>query len=555
MAMDGFLEGCVPYPPEFAERYRRKGYWKGRTLGERFDDWVHRFSERIAIVSDAERVTYAELRRRVDRVAIGLAGIGLRPRDRVLMQVPNIPEFLYVSLALFKLGALPVMALPAHRETEIRHLLEFSGAIAYCAPATFRGFDYLAMIRGMAAHVPMLRHILVAGDDAPPDSVSIAALLRDTGAGVSQRLGSSGPAASDVALFMVSGGTTGLPKLIPRTHDDYGYNIELSTAISGLGPDSVSLIVLPIAHNFPFATPGALGALSCGAKVVLSTSPNPEVAFPLIERERVTITANVPAVTIQWLGSPAREQHDLSSLKVLQVGGSRLSPEVAQRVKPLLGATVQQVFGMAEGLNNVTRLDDPEYVQLHTQGRPLSPDDEIMIVDEDGKEVTPGERGELVTRGPYTIRGYYKAPEHNASGFTPDGFYRTGDVVRMTPSGNLSVEGRVKDMINRGGEKISAEEVENVILCDPAVQNVAVVAMPDAVLGEAVCAYVVPRPDAALTLESLRTVLEYGGIARYKLPERLVIVERLPLTSVGKISKKDLRADIAARLRAEGAIA
>jgi 2,3-dihydroxybenzoate-AMP ligase len=548
MAMDGLLEGCVPYPPELAERYRRAGYWKGRTLGERFDEWAERFGGRVAIVSDTQRLTYADLRRQVDCVAAGLSALGLRPRDRVLMQLPNVPEFLCVSLALFKIGALPVMALPAHREAEIRHLLEFSEAVAYCAPARFRGFDYLAMVRGMAAHVPRLRHILVTGEDAPPDTASIAALLRDADSSAPKNLGNPGPAASDVALFMVSGGTTGLPKLIPRTHDDYGYNIELSTAVSGLGPESVSLVVLPIAHNFSFATPGALGALSCGAKVVLGASPNPEIAFPLIERERVTITANVPAVTIQWLGSPAREKHDLSSLKVLQVGGSRLSAEVAQRVKPLLGATVQQVFG-------VTRLDDPEHVLLHTQGRPLSPDDEIMIVDENGQPVAPGERGELITRGPYTIRGYYKAPEHNASGFTPDGFYRTGDVVRMTPSGNLSVEGRVKDLINRGGEKISAEEVENAILCDPAIQNVAVVAMPDAVLGEAVCAYVVPRPDASPTLESMRTVLEFAGIARYKLPERLVIVARLPLTSVGKISKKDLRADIAARLRAEGAIA
>lgn len=555
MGMDELLEGCVPYPAELAARYRRKGYWKGRTLGERLDEWVDRYSAREAVVSDTERLTYAELRRRVDCVAAGLSALGLRPRDRVLMQLPNVPEFLYVCLALFKIGALPVMALPAHREAEIRHLLQFSEAVAYCAPARFRGFDYLAMVRGIVPHAPKLRHVLVAGDTVHPGTVSIATMLQDAQSGATPGPGRFRPAASDVALFMVSGGTTGLPKLIPRTHDDYLYNVEISVAVSGLGPESVSLIVLPIAHNFSFGTPGALGALSSGAKVVLGSSPNPETAFPLIERERVTITANVPAVTIQWLSSPAREKHDLSSLRVLQVGGSRLSAEVAQRVKPLLGATVQQVFGMAEGLNNFTRLDDPEDVLLHTQGRPLSPDDEIMIVGEDGLPVAPGERGELITRGPYTIRGYYRAPEHNASGFTRDGFYRTGDVVRMTPSGNLSVEGRVKDLINRGGEKISAEEVENAVLCDPAVQNVAVVAMPDPVHGEAVCAYVVPRPGASVTLEAMRMSLELAGLARYKLPERLVIVEQLPLTSVGKVSKKDLRADIAARLRAEGAVA
>jgi 2,3-dihydroxybenzoate-AMP ligase len=559
MGLDGLLEGCVPFPPEFAARYRDKGYWKGRTLGECFDAWTARFGARTAIVAGTERISYAELGRRVERVAAALAALGLRPRDRVLMQLHNAPEFLYVTFALFKIGALPVMALPAHRETEIRHLLAFSEAVAYCAPAELRGFDYVAMIRVLAPHAPSLRHVLVSGA-APPGTVSIDAVIHGAaggahGSGPAGGIDELRPAASDVALFMVSGGTTGLPKLIPRTHDDYACVVELAAEASGLGRESVYLIALPISHNFSFGTPGALGALSRGATVVLAPSPNPETAFALIERERVTNTAAVPAVLIQWLASPLREKHDLRSLRVVQVGGSRLNPELAQRVKPLLGATVQQVYGMAEGLNNYTRLDDPEEVLFNTQGRPLSPDDEVLVVGGDGRPVAPGERGELVTRGPYTIRGYYKAPEHNAASFTPEGFYRTGDLVRVTPSGNFSVEGRVKDLINRGGEKISAEEVENAVLGHPAVQNVAVVAMPHPVLGEAVCAYVIARPGAPLTLEALRAFLERAGIARFKVPERLEIVERFPLTSVGKISKKDLRAEIAARLRAEGAAA
>jgi 2,3-dihydroxybenzoate-AMP ligase len=411
------------------------------------------------------------------------------------------------------------------------------------------------MMRSIAPDAPSLRHILVTGEDAPSGTVSIEAMANGAADEVLGVLDNLRPASSDVALFMVSGGTTGLPKLIPRTHDDYAYNVEISADVSGLGPESVFLVALPISHNFPFATPGALGTLSRGGTVVLALSPSAEVCIPLIERERVTHTSTVPAVTIQWLSSPLRERHDLSSLEVVQVGGSRLNAEVARRVKPLLGATVQQVFGMAEGLNNFTRLDDPEDVLFNTQGRPLSPDDEVRVVGDDGKPVAPGERGELLTRGPYTVRGYYKAPEQNRAAFTPDGFYRTGDVVRLTPSGNFSVDGRVKDLINRGGEKISAEEVENAVLRHPAVQNVAVVAMPDAVLGEAVCAYVIVEPERALTLESLRAFLERAGIARFKLPERMETVDRLPLTSVGKVSKKDLRADIAARLRAEGKVA
>jgi 2,3-dihydroxybenzoate-AMP ligase len=326
--------------------------------------------------------------------------------------------------------------------------------------------------------------------------------------------------------------------------------MNLAVGHSGLDEDSVFLAVLPVSHNFTFGTPGVMGALSRGAKVVLAPTPSPESAFPLVERERVTITSCTPAVAIQWLDSPLRAKHDLSSLRVMQVGGSRLPAEVAKRIKPELGATVQQVYGMAEGLNNFTRLDDPEEVRFDTQGRPLCAADEVLVIGWDGKPAAPGEAGELLTRGPYTIRGYYRAPEQNAQAFTPEGFYRTGDVVCVTPSGNFRVEGRIKDLINRGGEKISAEEVEGLMLGHPAVQNAVAVAMPCRVMGERVCAYVIARRGASLTLEELRAFLARAGIAAFKLPERLELVQSFPLTAVGKVSKKALRDDIAAKVSA-----
>lgn len=548
------LEGFVPYPAEAADDYRRRGYWKGLTLGDHLDDWVTRYGERIALVAGEERISYRVLGERVACVASHLAALGIRPRDKVVMQLNNVPEFLYLSIALFKLGALPVMALPAHRETEIRYLIEFSGAVAYAAPLEFRGFNYVDMIRRIAPGAPALKHLLILGNDLPAGMQSIARMLNGIDANGAALAARCRPSPSDVAFFLLSGGTTGLPKLIPRTHDDYFYNFDVSAEVSAIDPDSVYLAALPISHNFPLGSPGVFGTLSRGGRVVLALSPNPDTAFPVIERERVTITAQVPAVTIQWLDSPLRGKHDLSSLRVLQVGGSRLPAEVAQRVRSMLGATVQQVYGMAEGLINYTRLDDPDEVLFNTQGRPASPADEIRIVDWNGNPAAPGAAGELLTRGPYTIRGYYNAPDHNARAFTADGFYRTGDLVRVTAEGNLSVEGRVKDLINRGGEKISAEEVENLVLGHPAVQNVAVVAMPDRVMGEKVCAYVVPRAGAAPTLDGLRQFMDRAGISKFKLPERLELVERLPLTTVGKISKKDLREDIAAKLRAEGKI-
>jgi len=548
------LEGFIPYPAVVAETYRRKGYWIGKALGEHLDDWVARYGERVAVVAGEERISYSQLGERVACVASHLAALGIAPRDRVVVQLNNVPEFLYLSFALFKLGALPIMALPAHRETEIRYLLEFSGAVAYAAPLEFRGFNYLEMVRKLAPGAPALKHLLIAGADVPGDAHAIGSMLRapdPAGAAIAARFRA---APSEVAFFLLSGGTTGLPKLIPRTHDDYYYNFDVSADVSGVGADSVYLVALPISHNFPLGSPGAFGTMARGGRVVLALSPSPDTAFPVIERERVTITAQVPAVTIQWLESPLRTKYKLSSLQVLQVGGSRLPAEVARRVKPLLGATVQQVFGMAEGLLNYTRLDDPDEVLFNTQGRPASPADEIRIVDWDGNPAAPGAPGELLTRGPYTIRGYYKAPEHNAKAFTADGYYRTGDVVRRTPEGNLSVEGRVKDLINRGGEKISAEEVENLILRHPSVQNVAVVAMPDRVMGEKVCAFIIAREAAVLSLDELRQFMDATGISKFKLPERLELVDRFPLTTVGKISKKDLREAIAAKLRAEGKI-
>jgi 2,3-dihydroxybenzoate-AMP ligase len=360
------------------------------------------------------------------------------------------------------------------------------------------------------------------------------------------------PGARDVAVFLLSGGTTGLSKLIPRTHDDYVYNATRSAELCDYDASTVSLVVLPAGHNFALACPGILGTLLAGGRAVLLASPEPERAFATIAAEGVTTAAVVPAVAQRWISW--REENpgdDISSLRLLQVGGARLAPEMARRVTPVLGCTLQQVFGMAEGLLNYTRLDDADEIVRETQGRPMCPDDEIMVVDDDGAPVPDGEPGILLTRGPYTIRGYYRAPEHNARAFTAGGWYRTGDVVRMHPSGNLVVEGRDKDMINSGGEKISAEEVENLVYQLPAVRIAAAVAMPDPELGERVCVYAALRCGATLTLDQLRASMEEVGVARYKLPARLVVVDALPVTGVGKIDKKALRADIAQRLATE----
>ncbi|GEL17256.1 AMP-binding protein [Pseudonocardia asaccharolytica] len=302
---------------------------------------------------------------------------------------------------------------------------------------------------------------------------------------------------------------------------------------------------LPAGHNFPLACPGILGALLAGGRVVMLGSPEPTRAFATIAAEGVTHTAVVPAVAGRWLEHAAAHGPP-EPLQVLQVGGARLADELAHKVRPVLGAQLQQVFGMAEGLLNYTRLDDPDDVVCTTQGRPLSPADGVRLVDEHDRDVPDSEPGSLLTRGPYTPRGYYRAPEQNARAFTAEGWYRSGDICRRTPDGNLVVEGRDKDLINRGGEKISAEEVENLVYQLPQVSQVAAVAMPDPELGERVCVYVVARLGATVTLDEIRGSMRAAGAARYKLPEHLVLVDELPVTTVGKIDKKALRADVAA---------
>jgi 2,3-dihydroxybenzoate-AMP ligase len=342
-----------------------------------------------------------------------------------------------------------------------------------------------------------------------------------------------------------------LPKLIPRTHEDYGYNLRASAEVCALDQSSIYLTALPVSHNFALGCPGVLGTLHAGGQVVMTSDPSPDNAFALIEQHRVTVTALVPPLVISWLDADTSEA-DLSSLRLIQVGGAKLDAEVARRVRPALKCALQQVFGMAEGLLNYTRLDDPDEIVVTTQGRPLSPDDELRVVDDADRPVAPGEVGQLLTRGPYTLRGYFRAAEYNKTAFTSDGFYRTGDLVRMTPSGHLVVEGRAKDLINRGGDKVSAEEVESHMLAHPAVANVAVVSMPDEYLGERTCAFVIRRTED-LSLAKVTSFLRARGLAAYKLPDRLEFVDSFPVTSVGKVDKKVLAFRIAERLRHERA--
>lgn len=528
------------WPDDLAELYRRRGYWRGETFSDVLRRQAAERPQALAVVGGDRRWTYADLLARAETAAAGFLALGLNPGERVVVHLPNVPEFLTVIFGLFRAGLIPVYALPAHRLTEIVHFARKAEASAYVAVDRFEGFDYRELARQLQTEAPGVRHSVIVGE--AEELAAFADFRPDP-----SLLPTKDANPSSVAFLQISGGSTGLSKLIPRTHDDYLYSVRDSAGICALTADSVYLTALPAAHNFPMSSPGFLGALYVGATVVMSPSPSPDACFPLIEREGVTITGLVPPLALLWLQAAPKTSHDLSSLQVLQVGGAKFLPEAARRVRPELGCTLQQVFGMAEGLVNYTRLDDPERVIVETQGRPISPDDEILILGEDGRPVPEGEPGDLLTRGPYTIRAYHNEPAANARSFTDDGWYRTGDVVRRTPEGYLVVMGRATDHINRAGEKISAEEVEDHLLAHPAVFDAAVVSVPDDYLGERTCAFIIPAGETPKGA-AIKAWMRKRDIAAFKVPDQIIFTPDFAVTAVGKISRKELRAALRERL-------
>lgn len=546
------LDGFVPWPPELVERFRAKGYWEDRPLIDHFRDAFERYADRVAIVSGDEQVTYRQLSERVDRLALHLLELGLKPLDAAVMHLPNIPEFVYLYFAFQRIGAIPLMALPPHRQHEIGHFVDFIDAQAYVIPDTWGGFDFPAMALDIKAKAKTLKHVLVTGPNAPEGCVSVAKWLAAEPSLPASTLDKLELDPLEPCCFQLSGGTTGIPKVIARTHNDYVYNSKSSGAVIDIRPDDSLLVVLPIAHNFPLASAGIQAFLLEGARIVLSTSARPADVLPLIERQRITHLEIVPAVIIRWLDEPDLNKYDFSSVRVVNSGGQKYQPETKVRTEEVFSkAKVQEVFGMAEGLLMYSRLEDPLEARIETVGRPVCDDDEVLLADDDGKEVPLGEIGELWTRGPYTLRGYYRAPEHNARTFTPDGFYKSGDLLRKRSDGNYVVEGRKKDVINRGGEKISAEEVENLLLMHPAVHNVACVPMPDRILGEKMCAFAVLRAGQSLSLQEATAFLTEHGLARYKHPERLEVISELPISGFGKVQKNVLSARITEKIKAE----
>lgn len=522
------------WPDEFARRYREKGYWQDLPLTEILTR--HADSDALAIIDGEHRITYRQFQQAVNNLASALQAQGIQRGETALVQLGNVAEFYITFFALLQVGVAPVNALFSHQRSELNAYasqIEPALLIADRAHGLFAGDDFL---NAFVDQYPSVRVVLLRGEG-----------LETAIARPAENFIASPTPADEVAFFQLSGGSTGTPKLIPRTHNDYYYSIRRSNEICGIHAQTRYLNALPAAHNFAMSSPGSLGIFMAGGCVVLANDPSATLCFGLIEQHQITVTSLVPPAVSLWLQAIAEGAGNaqLASLQLLQVGGARLSATLAARIPAEMGCQLQQVFGMAEGLVNYTALDDAPERIMNTQGRPMCPDDEVWVADEHGNPLPRGEVGRLMTRGPYTFRGYYKSPEHNASAFDANGFYCSGDLIAIDEQGYITVQGREKDQINRGGEKIAAEEVENLLLRHEAVIHAALVSMEDSLLGEKSCAYLVVKQP--LRAVEVRRFLREQGVAEFKLPDRVECLEALPLTPVGKVDKKQLRLWLAER--------
>lgn len=507
--------------------------WERCSLGEQLEKWADKYKEKIAVADSEEEVSYKELNRRVKQMTGAFLYNGICKGDRVLVQLPNKLSFVMVFFALMKIGAIPVMMLPAHREAELEGIIKLAEPSAYVVVERYLGFRYVEMALAMKEKFSCLKNIFVDGkqgnDYRTLSEMDYEDIKFPTVDGY------------ETAVLLLSGGTTGVPKLIPRTHTDYMYNARMSAKRCLLNESDVYLASLPVAHNFPLCCPGLLGILDAGGKVVLAPTTSPDDILNLITEEKVTITALVPAmVTVCMEMLEWDDELDISSLKILQVGGAMLEDALADKIINEMPCKLMQVFGTAEGLLSFTSPEDDDSVIARCQGTPVSPADEVKIIDLEGNEVPVGEYGELLSRGPYTIDGYYKAEDVNKESFTEDGYYRTGDRAMWTLEGKLRMGGRMKEQINRAGEKIMPAEVEAYLCQHEKIREAAVVGIPDQEMGNRSCAFVITNGGEKISMEEITDHLTILGVARYKFPDQLENVEAWPLTSVGKIDKKAL---------------
>jgi cyclohexanecarboxylate-CoA ligase len=523
--------------PSLAERYRRDGLWQGETIWQAFAATARRAGARTAVVEGSRRTSFAALASAAERLAGGLAALGIRRGEAVAFQLPNWTETLVVLLAAARLGAVANPILPTYRRREARFILAEAEARVLFVPGRHREFDHRALARELRPELPALEHVIVVRDAPGDGALAYAEVVGEPP--------SLAPAdAAAVALLLYTSGTTADAKGVLHSHDTLLAEARSLGPVHALTAADTVLMPSPLTHISGIAhallVPAVFGTTS-----VLLDRWEPGDALSGIAAERVTYMVGAPTFLRDLAQHPELERHDVTSFRLFSCGGAEVDPTLVREAAARLGCVAKRVYGSTEFPTVTTSApDDPPARRVETEGRPIGAA-EIRLVDEAGAPVSAGQEGEVLARGPECFVGY-RDEALNAEAFTSDGWFRTGDLGVVDAAGALRITGRRKDIIIRKGENISARELEELIALHPAVAEVAVVGLPDAAAGEVACAVLRPRPGSpAPTLADIAAHLTDRGLSRRKLPERLELVADFPRTASGKILKRALREQLA----------
>jgi 2,3-dihydroxybenzoate-AMP ligase/mycobactin salicyl-AMP ligase len=549
-----FLEGFTPYKKEDAEKYNSCRWWSGLTFGDILDRAADIHPEKEAFVDRKTRLTYGEARKKTNKLAIGLIDLGIQPLDRVLVQLPNWNEFVFAYFALQKIGAIPVLLIDRYRQLEINNLISLTGATSWIVASRYKKTDYVPIINDILKENPEFKNIItVRGDRDHKPFSSLERLIEEVEMTEDNlaRLTSRAPDPMQVAHMGPTGGTTGAPKIVPRTHNSLITGIEYCSKSWEQNNQDVNLLAGPIGHDLTF-TKGFIGSILMLGKIVFLDSTDDKEICEAIEKERVTSIIWVPTLAQRMLQYKDLDKHDLSSLKKMHSAGGTSHPDLVKDVTKKLKMKFYNGYGATEGMTTITRTTDNLETICTAVGRPTCPYDTYKVIDKEGNKLPPNTQGELVLKGPGVFTGYYNNPEENKEAFTKDGFFRTGDVATIDEKGYITLTGRIKEMINRGGESISATEIERLINRHPDVAAVAVIPMPDPLMGERVCAYIQPKAGTQLSSNEIISFLKEQKASVLQLPERIEFIDTMPYTGAEKLDKKSLREDIEKKFQAAG---
>ena len=547
----------IRYDEAEVKKYTEKGWWTEELLSDFWYRNAEKYPDREALVDTlGRRLTFAEVKEQIKRIALGLIDLGLNKDDRIAIQLPNCVEGFLTRLACERAGIISIALMQVYRHVELTEILGRIEAKAVVIPWKYRNFDYYEMIKEIAPQLPSLKHIIVVGDDVPEGAVSLSKIMQSSLEDKYPKdiLEQRKMNAFEVCFLNSTTGTTGIPKIVEWTVAARLWSAKTHVRNWQLNSDDILCAIAPW-PGAPGGTPTYFCAPQVGAKVVLLYEYTPKAALEIIQKEKVTVPCLVPAQLGAMMQEPV-ESYDLSSLRFIRCSGGYLSPPLAEEVTRRMKCPILITYGSQDtGSISGTAMDDPPEKKLYTVGKPLIGND-IKLVDDNGVEVPYGEIGQLYFRGPQSSGGYYRDPEKTfTEAVDSEGWATPGDLVKFDEDGYLVITGRKKDIIIRGGQNIYPGEIENFLIAHPKIADAAVVAMPDQIMGEKACAFVIPAAGSEpITFEEMVEYLKSKKLAMYKLPERLEIVDAFPLAGGSKINKVELRRMITEKLKDEGKV-